>query len=872
MTPLFDALNGFGRWLMEHLWTVSVELAILTALVIAALAVLRVKSPAVRHLFWCLVLIKPLTTILVASPVSLYGFFESQPAPTVFPAAAMDVTGDVRSVPADMETMTKQGTYGRRQVSIERPSIEQEPTLDRYGIAALVYLLAAAGLGLRLLLGYAYVSFLRHTAHVQRDGPLAELLARTADRMGMRCRGTLAVSNVAHSPVLAGVVRPVVLLPEPIARGLSSRQLEYIIAHELTHLRRWDNLILLAQRVAEMALFFHPAIWLCGRALRREAEAACDDAVLRRFDGPAGYADSLTRVAETRDGLTRRLLVNPFAAAESNLAARVRRLLRGPAGRTSVALGVVSMVTLVIIGAVGLPTVRARTSTAASGISDHTAIRNGDLHMPTQFQYGFRVDPMQFVANDRSIEGAIVRTLVFGDPQPGDDQLIEDELAKTKAFEPRAEDGGGVCSGPPYNFNAENLLRLTLLGATEDHPEIRRALGLLEMIPKRPREPIHGDALHTLCLLGRADQPAVHHSLRMSIEAADKWIRPLSGCPWTPSGDLPALWAARDLENTASIVERGLRGIRDEMAETGCLGFMDPWSFVNCAAHIDHPIAREILIKQIPMLLRAQQPDGGWGENTFKVFAALKKHGLLDELRAKPPLPPDWKVMRSIPAPGGELWGFVWDGKRLWTGVRATNEALAMSPQDGRILKRIKLPDGHGRWLGWWDGNLAVTQGGPPKNDAKRLLQIDPEDGHLLQAVSLAKVEHVGGVVQVDGELWLFDAFFGSRYVLHAASPRSPSHTHDEGDLPCACPIAANPAGDGAAWLVDAWGPWIVKTDRDRRLLDWSERPFGGFSGVAWDGGQLWAIDQANGRICVIEKTDTAPRPPGRTGGASFGQ
>ncbi len=288
MTPPFDTFNDFGRWLMEHLWPVSVELAILTALVVAMLAVLRLKSPAMRHLFWCLVPIKPLATILVASPVSLYGFLKRQPAPIASRTVTVDVTGDVRPFPADMEPATRRRAYGWRQIPNERSSVEQEPILDRYGIAALGYLLVASGLGLRLVLGYAYVSFLRHTARVQRDGPLPELLTRAADRSGMKCRATLAVSNVAHGPALAGIVRPVVLLPAQIVRGLSSRQIEYIIAHELTHLRRWDNLILLVQRAAEMALFFHPAIWLCGWALRREAEAAYDDAVLRRFDGPAG--------------------------------------------------------------------------------------------------------------------------------------------------------------------------------------------------------------------------------------------------------------------------------------------------------------------------------------------------------------------------------------------------------------------------------------------------------------------------------------------------------------------------------------------------------------------------------------------------------
>ncbi|MCP4590850.1 MAG: M56 family metallopeptidase [bacterium] len=855
-----DTLNNSGRWLTEHLWSVSVELAILTALVVAALAVLRIKSPAVRHLFWCLVLIKPLTTILAASPVSFYGFLQLQPTPNVSLTVADDVAGDMRPFPAGKESMTERRAHVRRQVSIGPPPIGQEPTLDRYGIVAMGYLLAAAGLGLRLVLGCAYVSFLRHTARVQCDGALTELLARTANRLGVRRRTTLAVSNTAHSPVLAGILRPAILLPEQTVRALSRSQLEYILAHELTHLRRCDNLILLLQRLAELALFFHPAIWLCGWALRREAEAACDDVVLRRFDGPAGYADSLTSVAEMRNGLTRRLLVNTFAAAESNLAVRVHRILREPAGRMSLGLSIASAVAFSAIAGLGLPTAKARTVTQSPVVAAGVTARLGETAMTDQLKYGFRYNPMEFADTDGSLEGALVRTFVFHEPHPGDRQMIQDEIAAIKVFEAPDSDGDG-CGLPaiPFKVNCENLLRAVQLGATEEHPEVRRALGLLDRLPDKPRQPLGGDALHALHLLGRADHPAVRHSLRWQIDHPDGLMDPYEGCPWTPSGALPGLWAVRDLEDVGPLVVQSLTVIRDRIEGTGCLAFNDPWSFVNCAAHIEHPIAREVLIRQIPMILRAQQPSGGWGENTFKVFAALRRHGLLDELRNKPPLPPDWRVVHSIPAPEGDLWGFLWDGERLWTGVRESNEALAISPDDGRLLNRVELPEGHGRWLGWWNGKLAVTQGSPSKKDPKRLLQIDPDDGRVLQDVSLDKLENVGGVVQLGNQLRVFDAFFGWVFVLDASKPRRPCQLdiHDPSPLP----MTANAAGEETLWYVDGWAPWIVKCDHEGRLLDWSERPFAGYEGVAWDGEHLWAIDKTNQRICAIEKTDTAPRP-----------
>ncbi len=114
------------------------------------------------------------------------------------------------------------------------------------------------------------------------------------------------------------------------------------------------------------------------------------------------------------------------------------------------------------------------------------------------------------------------------------------------------------------------------------------------------------------------------------------------------------------------------------MDETGCLAFNDPYGFVDCAAQIDLPVSRDLLIKQLPLILRAQRSDGGWGEKSHKVLGALMKHDLLEPLRERPPLPAVWEVVRSIPAPDGELYGLLWDGHRLWVGERTSNEVIAL--------------------------------------------------------------------------------------------------------------------------------------------------------------------------------------------------
>ena len=147
----------------------------------------------------------------------------------------------------------------------------------------------------------------------------------------------------------------VIIFPRRMTTALSPEQLKLIFLHELAHVRRIDNLVLLLQRAVEMLLFFHPAVWVCGRMMRREAERACDDAVVAATGRHVQYADGLARVAESRQKLTGRLLVNAFAAAESDLSARVRRVLDGGAVLTSVRSRVLALIGLCLFAFLGLP-------------------------------------------------------------------------------------------------------------------------------------------------------------------------------------------------------------------------------------------------------------------------------------------------------------------------------------------------------------------------------------------------------------------------------------------------------------------------------------------------------------------------------------
>src|SRR5581483_8622840 len=114
---------------------------------------------------------------------------------------------------------------------------------------------------------------------------------RQARRIGLRAAPTVAYCQRISVPVLVGILRPMILLPSSLASGLSPQQLEALLAHELAHLRRWDPLVNLVQRLVEAMLFFHPAVWYVSRRIHSERENASDDLVLAAGWQRLHYAD-----------------------------------------------------------------------------------------------------------------------------------------------------------------------------------------------------------------------------------------------------------------------------------------------------------------------------------------------------------------------------------------------------------------------------------------------------------------------------------------------------------------------------------------------------------------------------------------------------
>ena len=136
-------------------------------------------------------------------------------------------------------------------------------------------------------------------------------------------------SNLVETPIVAGWLKPVILVPAGLFLQIHPRELEIIIAHELIHIRRYDPLVNLAQSAMEILFFYHPCIWWLSAHIRKEREFAADARVLEIFsDSHLTYANALANLEEIRLLTNNHIPSIATAANGGNLMQRIQKILQ----------------------------------------------------------------------------------------------------------------------------------------------------------------------------------------------------------------------------------------------------------------------------------------------------------------------------------------------------------------------------------------------------------------------------------------------------------------------------------------------------------------------------------------------------------------
>ncbi len=361
---------------------ISLTAGIIAAIVLIARLLIGKKLPRrVCYAMWGLVLLRLVLPVSLPSPTSIFNHTSYTPQYTVFedfpetaqpslsfpsaefapdeqelpeeasaPPAQVDEFAQDTSVPENSAQETSKTESVPASVSAPSVSAAEDGSIWEEPLPAAAACIWLFGMLLFLLSGLGGYLFLLQKYKTACLHPNQQLFDRCNSLLKhpLRHRVPLYISRQAESPLVIGVFRPRIILPEG---NFPEEQLRCMVTHELVHIRRGDHLVRLLSLGLACIHWFNPLVWLALRFSAKDMELSCDEAALSRLGSgaPAAYAGALLDLSVRQHRLLSPLLM----FGESNLKTRIKNALsyKKPALWVSVAA-----VLLLIAGAVVLLT------------------------------------------------------------------------------------------------------------------------------------------------------------------------------------------------------------------------------------------------------------------------------------------------------------------------------------------------------------------------------------------------------------------------------------------------------------------------------------------------------------------------------------
>ena len=319
----------------------SVDGAVFAAAIWAIARLTPRLSPSAKAVLWWLVSVKFLVALLWPAPIPL----PLLPAGGAGPA--------VTAVPA----VTNVTTPGAGPVGTGRP----------WHAATAIAALWSAGAAILFIAGWRQWRDIERAIACAGDAPetIQAMTREIAARLGVSRVPAVRLSDAVETPLVAGVLRPAIVVPADRFERLAADRQRMAVCHELAHIKRRDLWFGAAVAVAERLFFFHPLARLAAREYVFWREAACDAAVIEALGAtPHDYGRLLLDLGVSAPRRTLAAAGAPWSFG--NLKRRIVMLGRPSSASAASRLAAAAALTIATIGLVPLTLTARATPLAAT--------------------------------------------------------------------------------------------------------------------------------------------------------------------------------------------------------------------------------------------------------------------------------------------------------------------------------------------------------------------------------------------------------------------------------------------------------------------------------------------------------------------------
>ncbi len=286
----------------------SIYAAIIFGVVAVAAFLLR-KSPVMQLTLWSLVLLRFVLPPDLSQPLSIRNLVDFKS----FEQSGMGFES--------AEIITAEGAIFT--AADDGMSVQQNALPLWMTIALAAWTVGVALFSLLFFLRRRKWSLLAKRALPINDDSMLRQLQKLQQNLKIDRNVDIRVSNKVKSPFTIGVLRPVIVFPAALFSGSGRTVITSAMAHELVHIKRYDDLRLVFQNIIQIIFFFHPAIWLANHFIYIARECVCDSmAITAGKLSPQTYGFSLLASLKSPAGPHAAVLpafTSPAAAAKRRI-------------------------------------------------------------------------------------------------------------------------------------------------------------------------------------------------------------------------------------------------------------------------------------------------------------------------------------------------------------------------------------------------------------------------------------------------------------------------------------------------------------------------------------------------------------------------